>query len=198
MAMPNFESLPFVSVLIPVRNEGDYIARCLDGVLGQDYPRQRMEVIVADGMSTDETRTLLASYAAGDGRIHLIDNPQGIVSTGLNAALARSRGDVILRMDAHSEYAADFVRQCVEVLSETGADNVGGAPIARGEGYVGRAIAASFHSPFAVGGARWHDPNYEGPADTVFLVAGQRTCSRGSATLTKSLSAIRTMNLICA
>jgi succinoglycan biosynthesis protein ExoA len=166
---PSSESLPFVSVLIPVRNEGCCIAACLDGILGQDYPPERMEVLVVDGMSTDETCAILAAYAALDGRIRRIDNPPGIVSTGLNAALAQSRGDVILRMDAHAEYACDYVRQCVAVLSETGADNVGGPWIAQGEGYVGRAIAASFQSPFAVGGARGHDPRYEGPVDTVFL-----------------------------
>jgi glycosyltransferase involved in cell wall biosynthesis len=165
----NSSSLPFVSVLIPVRNEGRSIAACLDGILAQDYPRDRMEVIVADGMSTDETRDILASYAARDGRIHVIDNPCGIVSTGLNATVARAAGEVILRMDAHTEYASDYIRQCVAVLGETSADNVGGPWIAQGEGYVGRAIAVSFQSPFAVGGARGHDPHHEGPVDTVYL-----------------------------
>ncbi len=174
MGIANFESLPFVSVLIPVRNEGDCIAKCLDGIFRQDYPRQRMEVIVADGMSSDETRETLKAYAVRDVRLVLIDNPQGIVSTGLNAAMARSQGDVIIRMDAHTEYATDYIRQCVAVLGESRADNVGGPWVARGEGYVGRAIAASFQSPFAVGGARGHDPLHEGSVDTVYLGCWRR------------------------
>jgi glycosyltransferase involved in cell wall biosynthesis len=161
--------LPFVSVLIPVRNEAACLADSLDSALGQDYQAPRMEVIVADGMSTDATRDILASYAAKDGRVRAIDNPRGIVSTGLNAALGLARGDIIVRMDAHTEFAPDYIRQCIAVLRETGADNVGGPWVARGEGYVGRAIAAAFQSPFAVGGARGHDPRHEGPVDTVYL-----------------------------
>ncbi len=124
-------SLPFVSVLVPARNEGRHIARCLDGVLNQDYPRERMEVIVADGMSSDDTRDITASYAARDGRVRVIDNPRGIVATGLNAALALARGEVIVRVDAHTEYAPDYVRQCIAVLAETGAANVGGPACTR-------------------------------------------------------------------
>ncbi|MHB1422900.1 MAG: glycosyltransferase [Gemmataceae bacterium] len=164
---PSEESLPFVSVLIPVRNEGCHVAHCLDNVLGQDYPRQRMEAIVADGMSSDETRDILGSYAARDGRIRAIENPQGIVSTGLNAALAQSRGEVILRMDAHTEYAPDYIRQCVSVLGETGASNVGGPARTRAATFVQRAVAAAYHSRFACGGARFHNVAYEGPVDTV-------------------------------
>ena len=138
-----------------------------DGALAQDYPRERMEAIVADGMSTDETRDILNSYVARDSRICPIDNPQGIASTGLNAALARSRGEVILRMDAHTEYAPDYVRQCLAVLAETGASNVGG-PVMRGRRIVRPApVAAAYHSRYSCGGARFHDVEYEGPVDTV-------------------------------
>lgn len=165
---------PFVSVLIPARNERRHLAHCLDGVLGQDYPADRLEILVADGMSDDGTRDILADYAARDGRIRPIDNPRHIVSTGLNAALALARGDVIVRMDAHTEYAPDYIRSCVTVLTETGADNVGGPWIARGEGYVGRAIAAAFQSPFSCGGARGHDPRHEGPVDSVYLGCWRR------------------------
>jgi glycosyltransferase involved in cell wall biosynthesis len=160
-------TLPFVSVLIPARNERRHMARCLDGALGQDYPRGRMEVLVADGMSTDGTRDVLGDYAARDGRLRVLDNPKGIVSTGLNAALRAASGDVIVRMDAHTEYAPDYVRQCVAVLQETGADNVGGPARTRTETYWERAVAAAYHSPFSCGGARFHDPAYEGPVDTV-------------------------------
>ena len=100
-------------------------------------------------------------------RLRVINNPQRIVSTGLNAAIRQARGDTIVRMDSHTDYAQDYIRRCVEILEETGADNVGGPARTRAEGYWGKAIAAAYHSPFAVGGARFHDVNYQGWVDTV-------------------------------
>jgi glycosyltransferase involved in cell wall biosynthesis len=152
-----------------MRNEARSVADCLDSVLSQDYPADRMEVLIADGMSNDGTRAILQTYYGRDDRLQRIDNPRGIVSTGLNAAIRAARGDVIVRMDAHTESAPDYVRQCVEVLHETGADNVGGPWVARGRGYLSRAIAAAFQSPFAVGTTRGHNACYEGPVDTVYL-----------------------------
>jgi len=109
----------------------------------------------------------------------MVDNPDRIVSTGLNAAIHAAQGRVIIRMDAHTTYAPDYVCRCLEVLSETGADNVGGAWVARGEGLVGEAIAAAFPSPFASGGATGHDPSYEGPVDLVYLGCWRREiCDR--------------------
>jgi glycosyltransferase involved in cell wall biosynthesis len=160
-------SLPFVSILIPARNESRYITRCLDSVLGQDYPRERMEVIIADGMSTDRTREILQQHATNDPRVRVIDNPAGVVPSGLNVALAVARGEIIVRMDAHTEYAPDYVRQCVTVLRETGAENVGGPARTRAETYWERAIAAAYHSRFSCGGARFHDVDWEGLVDTV-------------------------------
>ena len=101
--------------------------------------------------------------------IRLIDNPGKIVSTGLNAAIRAARGEIIIRMDAHTEYAPDYIRRCVEALDATGADNVGGPWVAKGAGYSSRAVAAAFQSPFAVGGARSHAPDHEGPVDSVYL-----------------------------
>ena len=126
-------------------------------------------MIVADGMSDDGTRAILEQFAKTEPRLKIVDNPNRIVSTGLNAALAVARGKVIIRMDAHTEFARDYVRSCLEVLEATGADNVGGPWVAKGSGQVGRAIAAAFQSPFAMGGARGHDPSYEGTVDTVYL-----------------------------
>jgi glycosyltransferase involved in cell wall biosynthesis len=165
---------PFVSVILPVRDETHSIGACLATVLGQDYPPDRMEVVVAEGMSRDGTREALDQWCGRDSRLRVVDNPRGIVSAGLNAALRAARGEVVVRMDAHTEYASDYVRRCVEVLRETGADNVGGPWVARGTGYVGRAIAAAFQSPFAVGTSRGHNEGYEGPVDTVYLGCWRR------------------------
>jgi succinoglycan biosynthesis protein ExoA len=112
--------------------------------------------------------------AGCDPRIRLVDNPRRIVSTGLNEAIRAARGSVFVRIDAHTRYAPDYVTRCVEVLEQTGADNVGGPWVAQGRGYMGRAIAAAFRSPFAVGPAKSHDPTYEGPVDSVYLGCWRR------------------------
>jgi hypothetical protein len=104
----------------------------------------------------------------------MVDNPEGIVSTGLNRAIRQAQGKIIIRMDGHTTYARDYVRRCVEVLSETHADNVGGPWVARGEGIIGRAIAAAFGSGFAAGGARSHDCQYQGIVDSVYLGCWRR------------------------
>ena len=93
----------FVSVIMPVRNEAPYIIRCLEAVLGQDYPADSMEVIIADGLSDDGTREKLEEFARRDPRVRVIANRGRIVSTGLNAVIEAARGDVIIRMDAHTE-----------------------------------------------------------------------------------------------
>jgi len=125
------------------------------------------EAIVADGMSDDGTRDVLARWVQAWPALTVIDNPRGHVSSGLNAAVRAARGDIIIRMDAHSEYAPDYVRQCIAVLDETGADNVGGPAGTRATGWLARAVAAAYHSPFGSGGAKFHDTAYEGPVDTV-------------------------------
>lgn len=99
--------------------------------------------------------------------VRVINNPGLIVSTGLNAAIRAAKGDIIVRMDAHTEFAPDYVRQCVELMQKTGADNVGGPARTKPRTYLERAISAAYHSPFSVGGARFHDIGYEGFVDTV-------------------------------
>ena len=158
-----------VSIMMPCRNERKHIVACLRSVLAQEDPiGGTFELLIADGMSDDGTRELIQAAAKVDPRIRMIDNPGRIVPTGLNAAIRLARGEIMIRMDAHTEYAPDYVRRCVEVLEETGADNVGGPARTRGLGYLQRAFNACYHSPFSVGGARFHDVEYEGELDTVF------------------------------
>lgn len=163
-----------ISIVIPCRNEAAFIERCVASILRQRVGEHSIEVILSDGMSDDGTRDILDRLAAEDSRVHVVDNPRRIVSTGLNAAIQAASGQIILRMDAHTEYAPDYVLQCLRTLEKTGADNVGGPWVAKGEGYLSRAIAAAFQSPFAVGGARSHDPEYEGEVDSVYLGCWRR------------------------
>jgi succinoglycan biosynthesis protein ExoA len=156
-----------VSVIVACRNERKYIRTFLDSLCLQVLGGVKIEVLIADGMSDDGTRQILELYRRMVLPLRVIDNPDKIVSCGLNAAIRQARGDVIIRMDAHSEYAADYICRCLEVLNETHADNVGGPALTRAEGYLARAIALAYHSGFACGGAKFHDPRYEGYVDTV-------------------------------
>ena len=159
-----------ISVIAPCRNERAAIDAFCDSALAQRLPPGwRLEVLVADGLSDDGTRQRLAERAAQDARLRCIDNPGRIVSTGLNAALGQARGAVIARFDIHTEFAPDYLAECLAALARTGADNVGGAWVARGQGATGRAIAAAFQCRWVVGGARSRDAGYEGEVDTVYL-----------------------------
>ena len=144
-------------------------------MLTQEAPAGGFELIVADGLSDDGTRDVLRRLVDEHPGLRMLDNAGRIVSTGLNAAIRTAVGQIIVRADVHTAYAADYLRQCVAVLEETGADNVGGPWSAVGQGYIGCAIAAVFHSPFGSGGARAHDRRYEGPVDTVYLGCWRRS-----------------------
>jgi succinoglycan biosynthesis protein ExoA len=157
-----------VSVVIPCRNEREHIEDCLRSVLAQEPVPGGFEVIVADGMSDDGTRELLDKIAEQNERLKIVGNPALITSCGLNTAIQHARGQFIAIMGAHNQYASDYLRSSLEVLESSGAENVGGSMVCRGESWLQRAIAIAHHSPFSVGGARWHDAYYEGPADTVF------------------------------
>ena len=140
----------------------------MDSILAQETGGMPFEILVADGASTDGTRATLERYAAAHPSVRIIHNERGFVSPGLNRAIAAARGELIVRMDAHTEYAPDYIRRCVEVLESTAADNVGGPARTRpARTPMALAIAAAYHSPFSSGGARFHDPAYEGFVDTV-------------------------------
>ncbi len=156
-----------VSSVVACRNEISHIRALLDSILEQDMAGVGWEAIIADGMSDDGTRDVLAEYSARYPQLRMVDNPKLIVSTGLNAAIRAARGTVIMRMDAHTTYAPDYCRTCAETLERTAADNVGGPARTVARGVRARAVAAAFHSPFSTGGASFHDVEYEGWVDTV-------------------------------
>lgn len=160
----------WVSVIAPCRNEAGHIAAFCDSALAQVLPPGwQMEVLVADGCSDDGTRELLIARSEEDTRLQWVDNPGRIVSTGLNACIARARGEVIVRLDIHTRFAPDYVARCIETLARTGADNVGGPWVAQGTGPMGEAVAAAFQCRWVVGGARSRDTRFDGEVDTVYL-----------------------------
>ncbi|HEU0037484.1 MAG TPA: glycosyltransferase family 2 protein [Kofleriaceae bacterium] len=165
---------PRVTIAMPAYNEEHYIEACIASVQGQDYPAESIEILIADGRSTDRTREIIARLSQQDPRIKLVDNPARLQAAGLGMMVKQATGDVIVRMDVHAEYAPDYVRRCVETLERTGADNVGGAQRAKARTPFQRALCAALTSPLGVGGARYRSADAEGFVDTVFLGAFRR------------------------
>lgn len=145
--------LPRVSIIMPVRQEGSFIRKSLGAVMAQDYPRDLMEVIVVDGMSTDATRDTVRTMQSEYPNLRMLDNPKGIVATGMNIGIAEASGDVLVRVDGHCVIAPDYVRRCVEHLQNDGVEGVGGPVRTIGETRTARAIAAAMSSKFGVGGS---------------------------------------------
>lgn len=114
-----------ISVICPIYNEEKYIAKCVDSILAQDYPKDDMEVIFVDGMSVDRTREIIAEYTSKYPFIRFIDNPDRIVPPAMNKGILASKGEVIMRLDAHSTYASNYFSVLVKALHDLGADNVG-------------------------------------------------------------------------
>jgi succinoglycan biosynthesis protein ExoA len=156
-----------ISIVAACRNEVSHIRAFLDSLRVQEMDGLSWEAIIADGMSTDGTCELLEEYSAEHQNVRVVPNPGRIVSTGLNEAIRAARGDIILRMDAHTTYSPRYCRDCVDTLVSTGAENVGGPARTQARGTVARAIAAAYHSRFSTGGAKFHDENFEGWVDTV-------------------------------
>jgi glycosyltransferase involved in cell wall biosynthesis len=164
---------PFVSVIVPCFHEARFIERCLHSILDADYPPDRLEIIVADGGSADGTREILNALAARDPRLRVIDNPERITPVALNRAVAASRGEIIVRFDAHAVMPPDYIRRSVDLLESSGADNAGGSirTIAQSSGPFAGPIIAVLGSRFGVGNSGFRtSPGSQGPrpSDTVF------------------------------
>jgi succinoglycan biosynthesis protein ExoA len=158
-------TLPFISVVIPMRNEAAHITRCIDSVLAQDYPAERVEVIVVDGESDDDSASVLAGY--GD-RIRVLSNPGRIVPTAMNIGIRAARGTIVARVDAHTVLEPSYLRSGVEALRRSGADDVGGPMRCTGGGPVGDAIASAMASRFGIG-AYFHFATDDRDVDTVYM-----------------------------
>lgn len=162
---------PAVTIVVPARDEEASLFACLESIRAQDYPAGRLRILVVDGGSGDRTRSIAEEFARRDSRIELLDNPAGRVSTALNLALSRATGDFLLRVDAHTRIAPDYVRRCVDRLRTSGADNVGGPMRPVGSTPLGEAIATAMRSRFGVGPARFRYAREVEEVDTVYLGA---------------------------
>jgi len=162
------QEYPFVSVIVPMYNEENYIEYCLDSLINQTYPTDRMEVIVVDGMSSDRSREIVKRYQNNHSNVKLIDNPKRIVPVAMNIGIKNATGDIIARIDAHSSQSNDFIRQSVYLLQTTDAVNVGGVLEAIGTNFISKAIAIATSNPFGIGDSMFRFSKKERWVDTVF------------------------------
>ena len=163
-----------VSVIMPILNEERHLREAVAVVLGQDYPGE-IELVLALGPSKDRTDEVAAALAAQDPRITCVRNPSGRTPDALNAAIAASRYEIVVRVDGHAMIPPDYVSTAVQVLRRTGADNVGGIMDAQGTTPFEQAVAAAMRSRVGVGNSSFHTGGHEGPAETVYLGVFRRS-----------------------
>ena len=148
---------PRISIVIPCLNENAFIGRCLDSILANDYPKERVEILVVDGMSQDITREVVKSYAQKYNFIKLVDNIKGFKPYAFNLGIQKALGEIIMIVGAHASIEKNYISQCVKYLNEYQADNVGGVMVTvpRENTLTAKAIALALSSPFGVGNARF-------------------------------------------
>ena len=143
-----------LSIILPIRNEREYISSALDSILNQTK-LDKYEIIISDGCSNDGTLDIVCKYISNNSNIYLIENPSKIVSTGFNLALNDAKGDIIIRIDGHCEITQNYIEKCCNLLKETDADIVGGVIQTISSGLIGNAISIAQSSPFGVGGVKF-------------------------------------------
>jgi len=162
------QNSPFITIIMPIRNEADFIERAIRSVLGNDYPAGRMEILVVDGMSDDGTREVVTQLSKADSRIMMLDNPKRITPAAMNIGLKAARGDLFIRVDGHVQIPADFIAKSIRCLREHPDAWVAGGHIKTvADSFVGRAIASAMRSPIGVGNSRFRLGDYEGWVDTL-------------------------------
>jgi GT2 family glycosyltransferase len=171
---PQSEKNPLVSVVIPMFNEAEAIRRCLESLFLQNYPQGRLDIVVADGCSTDGSSDAVLSLASGRSNLRLIPNPKQRTPAGLNAGIRASKGEIVIILGGHTRVKEDFVRLNVEAMARTGARCTGGTQINVGDNYIQRAIGIAMASPFGLASAPYRFSRREQYVDTVVYAAYRR------------------------
>jgi glycosyltransferase involved in cell wall biosynthesis len=164
---------PFISIIIPCKNEEKYIDDCLNAIYASKYEGD-FEVIIADGMSTDNTKKIIENFQLKNTNLVIVNNPGLIVPKGMNMALRAAKGEIIIRIDGHTQIAEDYIQYCVDFMMSSEADNVGGRMIAIGETRFGETVAVVTSTPFGIGGSRFHYSDHEELVDSVYMGAWRR------------------------
>ena len=164
------DPFPFISVVIPCRNETQWISDCLASVLQNGYPQDRIEILVIDGMSTDGTQELVEQFSREHGQVRLLQNPRRIIPCALNIGICAARSNIIIRMDAHANYPRGYIERCVQLLSSGTADVVGGRvvnSVPEDASVAARVVGIITSHPFGVGASPFRTRKRIGPADSV-------------------------------
>ena len=159
---------PTVSVVMPIRNEAKYLEQSVQSILLQTYPRE-FDICLAVAPSSDATEAIAQSLCAQNHRISVIENPSGKTASGLNAAIAHTKGQIVVRVDGHATLSPDYILNAVTTLRSTGAANVGGIQRPIGRSIFERAVARAMTSKFGTGGSKFHVGGQAGPTDSVYL-----------------------------
>lgn len=162
---------PYVTVIIPCRNEEKFIGKCLDSIIAQHYPKDKLEVLVVDGMSEDRTREIVEGYAECYSSFRLLDNPKKITPVAFNMGIRSAKGEIIIIMSSHATYEKEYISKCVEYLNEYNANNVGGMMVTRPRNntFMGKAVALALSNRFGVGNSVFRTGTKEPMwVDTVF------------------------------
>ena len=171
-------SHPFTSILVPMRNEEEFIDACLASLRAQDYPAEQLEILVLDGESDDRSPDIVRAIGEQDLRVRLVPNPGRVQAAGLNIGIQEARGEIIVRADAHAIYGPTYVSTSVGHLVAGRADNVGGLQRAVGTTPFGEAVAAALQTPLGAGNAPYRLAKDVRYADTVWLGAWYRQTLR--------------------
>ena len=168
---PEVDALPFVSIVIPMLNEVRNIARCLDSILAQTYPQNRLEIVVVDGISDDGSQALVNSYSLNHRNIRLLNNPLKITPRSLNIGIQEARGDVVIILGAHTTIKSDFIELNVGYMRDRGEVCTGGTQINVGENYWQQAVGLAMGSRFGIPTAPYRFEKGERYVDTVVYAA---------------------------
>ncbi len=172
------EKHPLITIIIPCRNEEKFIGKCLDSIIANGYHKDKLEVLVVDGMSMDKTRKVVEKYAQQHTFLKLLSNPKKVTPSAMNIGIKASEGDIIIILNAHCFIANDFISKNIEYLNKIkDADCVGGMlnTINENNGIISAAIPMAIDSPFGAGGSRYRTRRDEGfIVDTVPYAAYRR------------------------
>ena len=146
-----------ISIILPIHNEANFINNAIDSILRQNHINQEIEILIADGISTDGTRDIIKNKQKDNANIYLIENHEKIVPTGFNSALSISKGEIIIRVDGHTEIAPNYLEKCMKVFMNTEAECVGGATKHIAPGIIGNAVRIAQSSKFGVGGVPFRE-----------------------------------------
>jgi cellulose synthase/poly-beta-1,6-N-acetylglucosamine synthase-like glycosyltransferase len=168
--MPVKEKIKF-SIVIPCRNEKDYISNCVKSIEKQDYNSELIEIVIVDGFSEDGTKDILETLKKNNDNIKVLDNPSRKTPQALNIGIKNSSGDAIIILGAHTELDKDFVKYNNKFLNEKKVKVTGGTQINVGHTYAQNLIGIVMEMPFAMASAKYRWSDNEQYVDTVVYAA---------------------------